>query len=343
MSEPNVLIVTTAHNGEDGRLVRHKNALERNGISTEIVSISCSSRVKRLVVGPIQAYLKVIRSKPICVILPDPELHLFLPFLLRKKTYVISDVHEDYELVLEDRDWLPRWLKPLLLRLIRVVAKARDSWSHAVIIAAESLQVNNEIYVGNRPNPLDLPQSQSLSVPYRLVYVGDIRTSRGLIEMLNLTEITPDVCLDLIGPCEESHFLIEQIERRGLSERVIWHGRLSYEDSWEIASKALAGLSLLRPTKAFEKSIPTKVWEYWALGLPVLASDLSSQAKLISESGGGFVGNVENLSRIVSNFVKDPPLSRRYGEVGRSYYLTQEDGSEDRLLILVRSELNRRR
>ena len=113
MSKQNVLIITTAHNVEDGRLVRHKNVLERNGISTEIHGISSASRANRILFGPIQAYLKVRRLKPSCVILPDLELHFFLPFLLRKKTYVISDVHEDYELVLEDREWLPSWLKPL--------------------------------------------------------------------------------------------------------------------------------------------------------------------------------------------------------------------------------------
>ena len=38
-----VLILTTAHDAEDGRLVRHQNSFGRAGLSAEIVSLQFNS------------------------------------------------------------------------------------------------------------------------------------------------------------------------------------------------------------------------------------------------------------------------------------------------------------
>ena len=99
MPHSKVLIITTAHDSEDGRLVRHKKALQRNNISTEIVALKFRNRIVRFLYGPWLAYLKIRRVKPHCVILPDPELQLILPAVIRNKPSVIADVHEVYELV----------------------------------------------------------------------------------------------------------------------------------------------------------------------------------------------------------------------------------------------------
>ena len=50
-----VLIVTTAHDAQDGRLIRHQNSLQRNGLNTEILTVLCESRLKRFLFGPIRA------------------------------------------------------------------------------------------------------------------------------------------------------------------------------------------------------------------------------------------------------------------------------------------------
>ena len=286
MAHSKVLIITTAHDLEDGRLVRHKNALQRNKISTEILSLKFGNRMVRFVFGPWLAYFKIRRAKPHCVILPDPELQLLLPIFLRNKLSVIVDVHEVYELVVEDRSWIRNWLKPIVDFFVWAVSLSRNRWADAILVADESIDAKCGIYVSNRPSPTDFPVTQPPKIPLSLVYVGDIRESRGLEEMIKLVEITPEICLDLIGPCSNEKNLVNMIDNRNLSDRIRWHGRLPYRRSWEVASTAIAGLCFLRPTPAFKNAIPTKIWEYWAVGIPVLGSNLPGQAKLIEESGG---------------------------------------------------------
>ena len=42
-------------------------------------------------------------------------------------------------------------------------------------------------------------------------------------------------------------------------------------------------------TPAYEKAIPSKVWEYWALGLPVVVSGLYELSSLVRNVDAGFV------------------------------------------------------
>ncbi len=340
MTSSKILIVTSAHSSEDGRLIRHKNALSRNGFETEIFVVDTANRLMRFILGPLKAYYLIKRLKPVCVILPDPELHLFLPFVLKKEVVVV-DVHEDYGLVIEDRSWVHRSFKPFLVFFIQFLVFVRSRWADVVLVADVSIQGEGAIHISNRPSPSDLPAESSLELPPRLVYVGDIRKSRGLNEMLSLIQLTPEVHLDLVGPCENSDDLKNSIQERGLSNRVTWHGRCTYQESWKIAAKALAGLSLLRPTPAFKDAVPTKVWEYWAVAIPVLGSDLPGQAKLIVESGGGFVGEIQELSSIISSFVQDPAFARKVGHIGRSYFENNDDENEKKLVSAIKAAIEK--
>ena len=338
MTALEILIVTSAHSAEDGRLIRHKNALLRNGLETEILSVGTANRLTRLIFGPLKAYFQIKRINPACVILPDPELHLFLPPVLKRQVVVV-DVHEDYELVIEDRSWIRSWFKFALLFLTRCLLIVRNRWADIILVADASIKGKEAIHIDNRPNILDLPPKDFPDSPPRLVYVGDIRESRGLEEMLSLLELNKGVHLDLVGPCDKPEYLKSIIREKELSNRVIWHGRCSYEESWKIAARALAGLSLLRSTPAFRNTIPTKIWEYWALGLPVLGSDLPGQAGVIIESGGGFIGEIHELSSVISAFVDDPDFARRVGRKGRSYYESKDDENERRLVEAIKNAI----
>ena len=65
------------------------------------------------------------------------------------------------------------------------------------------------------------------------------------------------------------------------SSRVRFHGALAPKDSWQFAKGAWVGLALLNPTPAFNRAWPTKIGEYIACGLPVIATDLPRSAEVI--------------------------------------------------------------
>ena len=77
------------------------------------------------------------------------------------------------------------------------------------------------------------------------------------------------------------------------------------------------------------------------MGIPGLGSKLDSQSKLIEESGGGFVGEVKELTSIVQMLALDPDLAHEIGQKGHNFYRTHDDGSEERLIQTVSLAIGR--
>ena len=326
-----VLILTTAHDAEDGRLIRHQNSFGRAGISAVIVSLQFKSRLSRFVKGTIRSLRVIKQIKPRCILLPDPELHLFLSPLIYKKYRVIADVHEDYSSVTFDRYWLKGFAAKAVRICLKVLPKVRSSFSHIEIVANPNYGSRGCILVENIPHRDDLP-GRSDSSDLRAVYVGDIRESRGIERMLQLTTEIPELHLDLIGPCSFPERLQVRIKELGLRERVIWHGRRSYADSWKLASKSTIGLCLLDDTPAFQEAIPSKIWEYWCLGLPVLVTNLRSMAALVNKVQGGMVLNSEDDTNRIVAWLRDSSMLDEQGKRGFKAFSQSSEQNAYRLV-----------
>ena len=340
MHELDVLIITTGHDLQDGRLVRHQHSLLRSGMRVQLHKVQSRSRFLRFFLSPLIAYRFIKKSSANCVILPDPELQLFLPPVIHRELAVISDVHEDYEKVLFDRTWINKSMVPFVKAITKVLRKVRERWSHVVVTVDRSIGFDNYLIISNRPNPIDFPQPPNTPSSSRLVYVGDIRESRGLSAMLRLAHASPEIGLDLVGPCADEESLYQQIEELDLNERVEWHGRCSYKRSWEIASHCLAGLSLLSPTPSFREAIPTKIWEYWAVGLPILATSIPGQSKLIHAAKGGVAGSHDELLEILDIWIHNPKEAKKIGSQGREYFLKTASDDEKQISEAVESAIS---
>ncbi len=68
-----------------------------------------------------------------------------------------------------------------------------------------------------------------------------------------------------------------------------WHGFVPNDQAMPMMDGALAGLSLLHDEPNFRHSLPTKVVEYMARGVPVVTTPLPAAAELASGHECGFV------------------------------------------------------
>jgi glycosyltransferase involved in cell wall biosynthesis len=141
------------------------------------------------------------------------------------------------------------------------------------------------------------------------VYVGDLRVSRGLFDMVEAVASAPEWSLDLVGPVAQADRdrLEARIAEPDLAGRVRLHGRQPPADAWRIAQGAWASLAMLQPTPAFIEAMPSKIYEYLASGLPVLSTRLPRQTRVIEESGGGaLVDSVAEASETLRRWSADP-------------------------------------
>jgi glycosyltransferase involved in cell wall biosynthesis len=131
---------------------------------------------------------------------------------------------------------------------------------------------------------------------------------RGLEQTIDALALTAAIRLRMIGPGSAAYrtSLMERAYAAGVSERVTLEPPVPPAYVPALLDQALAGLCLIQPVcKSYELTLPNKLFEYAAAGVPVLASDLPVIAAVVRGNGLGEVvapddpqGIAEGLERL---------------------------------------------
>jgi glycosyltransferase involved in cell wall biosynthesis len=143
----------------------------------------------------------------------------------------------------------------------------------------------------------------------RAIYIGDVRRSRGLEMMLEGVAAAPDWTFDIVGELSAADrpWLDQWLATAPAADRVHVHGRLPPAEAWALAAGAWAGLALLEDTPAFQRAVPTKLFEYLAAGLAVVATPLPRTAEIITSSRAGhLVRTAAEAADVLNRWSADP-------------------------------------
>lgn len=263
-----------------------------------------------------------LRSRANLYHIHDPELMFFFfimaPFFPEKK--LVFDMHENLSEQIKTKLWIPkicrlpisfliRWYERILLRCIPVVY-AEASYSK-FYPNAKKYQI-----VMNFPKAIwsDLRKTQATTgAPPTIGYVGRIGVDRGVDTLLasvaTINKAGRAMRLVLIGTlpddvCQTSdfHYLnaLGMLNTPGFVEN---HRAVELVRSWDI------GFCVLNAHPNFVESYPTKLFEYIAAGVPVIASNFPLYERLISETGGGICiqpGRVDLLVQAIIEILHEP-------------------------------------
>ena len=97
-------------------------------------------------------------------------------------------------------------------------------------------------------------------------------------------------------------------------------------DAWRLAAGAVAGLAVLEPEPNYVESFPTKMFEYMALGLPVVVSDFPLYRDVVDSSACGLcVDPLDSaaLAAALERLIRDPALAHELGRKGREAVQTR--------------------
>jgi glycosyltransferase involved in cell wall biosynthesis len=297
--------VTSGHDVADARLHRVVAACLRAGLSIEVFALGESSaapdgavvhtRGRGSVVrraGTAIDFARRSRGRVLLAMDPDSTLACLAIGRLRRRI-VVADVHEDYLSLLRDRKWASGPAGPPAAVVARFATWAAAR-ADLTVVADEHVPptwARDRMIVRNLPDPAMLPDPTSRDETPRALYVGDVRTSRGLWQMLDVLEQAAEWHLDVVGPVAAADQ--DETQRRlrgsGLAERVRFHGRMPPEQAWTLARGAWCGLVMLQDTPAFREAMPSKLFEYLACGLGVIVTDLPRQRELVERIGAGRV------------------------------------------------------
>lgn len=223
------------------------------------------------------------------VIVHDPELLLALPRRRSGRPVLVWDVHEDTAAALSGKAWLPGPLRLTLRPVVRGVERVAER-RVKLLLAEEGYRdrfrlphpvVANMVYVPDDPPPRPGPD--------RLVYLGHISRARGIEEIVAAARVLrpAGVTVELIGAADaEVRPLLRDAQRDGL---VRWYGYVPNDRALRITEGALAGLAPLRDEPNYRHSLPTKIVEYMAHGVPVIATPLPTSEEIVTAADCGVI------------------------------------------------------
>ncbi len=256
------------------------------------------------------------------LLIHDPELLLVLP-KPRRRPPTVWDVHEDTAAALSTKAWLPRPLRPATAVAVHTAERIAERRMHLILaehgyvsrFARPHPVVPNTTYV---PDHLPAPQAAP-GDDRRVIYVGHLSPDRGVAEMIELARLLRPhgITVELVGQADgRARARIEPAQAEGL---IRWHGFVPNDQALPMLDGALAGLSLLHDVPNFRHSMPTKVVEYMARGVPVVTTPLPAAAALARDHQCGFVVpfcDPGAAAEAVLTLGRDPSLRAKMGQRG---------------------------
>jgi glycosyltransferase involved in cell wall biosynthesis len=251
----------------------------------------------------------------------DPELLLVLP-PKRSRPPTVWDVHEDTAAALTTKAWLPAFLRPVAAGGVSFAERAAERRLH--LLLAETGY--NTRFAGTHPvvpNTTYVPETAAPpSEPRRVVYVGWLSPDRGSAEMVELGRLLAPhgIAVELIGQADAA----ARAHIEAGTDAVHWHGFVPNAEALRLVEGALAGLSLLQDEANFRHSMPTKVVEYMARGVPVVSTPLPLAVDLVETADGGFVvpfNDPRAAADAILRLDADPDLRVKMGLRAHDYAL----------------------
>ena len=283
--------------------------------------------------------------------LHDPEL---LPYALRLKRAgktVVFDSHEFYALLIQEKGYIPGFLKKPASCVYGALEKSVFRRLDAVIIPCTSFGKNpfetcakRTVIIDNLPDAGRFPPPRP---PYpdaenAVGYVGGVTAERGITNLVRACAMT-GVRLRLAGPVWPTY--LEELKKMPEYACVDYAGVVPYDDVPEFCRHFSIGMATLLNIHQYVSTdnLPTKVYEYMGAGLPSIVSDTLSARELEKEYDCCLrvdPDKPEEIAAVIRSLLDDPDRRARMGENG--YHALQEKfnwKTEEKKLLALYEEL----
>lgn len=285
-------------------------------------------RIKRMTLGAWRMINAVRRARPAVAHFHDPELLPWALFLRLSGIKVIYDVHEDVPRQVSRNPRLPGWVRTLMSptvsvaewigsRLINGIAAASpviaNRFPRKKTILVRNFPLLNELYA---PNPVPMDER-----PLEFTYVGYISEDRNIYRMIKAVSRIPggNARLRLAG-----EFTVQKVQLQA-EEMPEWsyvkfEGWVSRDGVARVLSDGRAGLVVLKPIPHEMVTLPIKLFEYMAAGMPVISSDFPVWREIVDGAGCGLLVDPTNIDALVGAMqwiLENPQEAQAMGDRGR--------------------------
>lgn len=312
--------------GYEVHLIAIESAVDAPKSAVHVTALPRLPRLRRVLFGSVRAVKQGLKTKATVFHLHDPELVWAIPLLRLLGKKVIFDAHEDLPVQVLSKEYLSPATKPVM-KAAAFLAIGLARMSNHVVAATETIAnrfPESRVSVVHNYPPLRSVEASATSVLNRsksLVYVGAIGLTRGALQMVDslATQEFPTAWkLELAGAVSPA--LAEQLSDSDGWKRVNFYGLVSPENARDIILSSRVGLVVLQDSLAYRDSLPTKMFEYFASGVPVIASDFPLWRSIIEAYDCGLLVDEKSpaaIAKAVAEYDANPALLERHSRNAR--------------------------
>jgi glycosyltransferase involved in cell wall biosynthesis len=257
---------------------------------------------------------------------------------------VVLDMHEDWA------DWIvsTRHYNTCFGRMVKKFSNWENYQKHCLFMADKILVVSKKIrskyiikYTLNESRIINLPNTPDLikfeidnidksieylfSGKFTMIYVGVIDYLRGLqniiLHLPELIERISSLQLIIVGSGGFVEVLMETVKELNLQERVLFTGWMPPKMVASYIYFSQVGLYPQLKYSGIDDTIPTKLYEYCMMGIPVVSSDHKMPVEFIMKYNCGFFVDFQKgfkeFHDIILELYTNPLLAKHLGNNGR--------------------------
>ncbi|MFC1865289.1 glycosyltransferase family 4 protein [Chloroflexota bacterium] len=365
-----VCIVTSFHNALDIRIfykqartlartgyqviliAQHATNETRDGVTIKALPIP-SNIISRLLFTTWHVFFKALREKADVYHFHDDEL-LLIGFLLKliTRSKVIYDVHEDYSQTILEKSSCPFILRRLWSSTFNLAEKQISRIFDHIVTATDHIanKFNGGAVTAITNYPLVemiKPQNNTISKNPSLIYAGQLTEIRGVSEIVQamaFIDSSERVRLSLYGNYNPRSLRYRVCKLMGF-EKVDYCGWINQEQIWLKMAQSFAGVICIHPVGNHICSMPNKLFEYMAAGIPVIASNFPLWKEIIEGNKCGVTVDPlkpKEIARAIDYLIRNPLKALKMGENARKAVIEKYNWQKEseKLLAIYDSWFN---
>ena len=229
----------------------------------------------------------------------DTLLANYFASVIRKKPLVF-DAHEIFPEAPEITD--RKWVKKVWTKIEDFVfPHLKNTYTVCDSIAAyynKKYKIDMQV-VRNIPLKEEMPARLSSKTPSIdakgkkvIIYQGAVNVGRGIEWMIDAMPYLDNFVFYILGDGDKLKELKEKVKKMRLTEKVIFLGRIPFENLPEYTAHADIGINLLENWGLnYYYSLPNRIFDYIRESVPILASDFPEIHNIIARYNVGMLVN----------------------------------------------------
>lgn len=337
--------VTSAHNRYDGRIFKKQLTSlakkydtyllccdnleneEKNNVKIISTNAKFKNRYERFLKAKNQLKKKCIEIDADIYQFHDMDLLDLALYMKKKGKKVIFDAHEDYEVLFLEREWIPNYLRKILLFFFIKKEKRTYPKFDYIICAADHIKDKLKKYnknievIENFPILKDKIKKDN-NLENIICFAGSIRRDWNHETVVKAIKDIPNITYKIAGTYTENYY--NELAKNEGFDKVKLLGRLNANSVDELYSNSKIGMALCSYLRNTNRNIGslgiTKIFEYMANELPVIFTDFVLYKNINKEKEFGIPVNpydIEEVKKAIIYLLENPKIAKKMGENGR--------------------------